>query len=117
MRLLLQDNLLFTSVMLTYRTKRLTLDRVVIDTGSAGTIFSADKVAALGIAASDEDRVGRVFGVGGYETFYIKAIDRLDVGDLAATNFEIEVGVNIASLARSLIRTPPNKLLRIHKLR
>ena len=64
----------------------------MLDTGSAGTIFSTDKVLALGLQYEPDDIVHRIRGVGGAEFVFTKRIDRLAVDELQVTEFDIEVG-------------------------
>jgi len=63
-----------------------------LDTGSAGTVFSADEVSHLGIGPEPSDVLRRVVGVGGAEFVFSKRIGRLALGDLGASDFEIQIG-------------------------
>jgi predicted aspartyl protease len=88
----LQDGLPFVSTALVYQGHRLTLDNVLVDTGSGGTIFSADKVLAIGLQYEANDAVYRIYGVGGSEFVFTKRIEQLSIGEIETTNFEIEIG-------------------------
>jgi predicted aspartyl protease len=68
------------------------LDDVIIDTGSAASVFAADVVAELGILPEPTDKIHRVRGVGGFEFVYSKRIDSLSIGTLVVSDFEIQVG-------------------------
>ncbi|NJM42030.1 MAG: hypothetical protein HC853_15410 [Anaerolineae bacterium] len=92
MKVRIQENLLFISATLTFRNQTLTLDRVVLDTGSAGTLFQIDRVAEIGLVVGDDDQVDSIFGVGGTEVIAYKRIDRLNVGEFRVDNFEVQVG-------------------------
>jgi hypothetical protein len=92
MKLILRDGLPYTQVTLTHQDQTLTLANILIDTGSAGTLFPADLVAALGIMPAPQDSVYRIRGVGGSEFVFTRHIDKLEVGDLQAIDFEIEIG-------------------------
>lgn len=92
MKLRLEGRLPYVSVTLGYRQKELHLDRVLLDTGSAGSVFAADLLAPLGIEPESTDRIRRILGVGGSEYVYSKKIDELTLGDLKVQDFEIQVG-------------------------
>jgi hypothetical protein len=68
------------------------LDRVVLDTGSGASVFSVDELSRLGIVPEPGDVLRRVVGVGGAEFVFSKRIGRLALGDLEASDFEIQVG-------------------------
>jgi len=92
MRLLVRDNLPFTSVTVAYRGRFITLPEVLIDTGSARTILSADAVANIEIYPVPDDILYTIHGVGGSEVVFSRQVDYLQVGDRRLENFEIEVG-------------------------
>lgn len=60
--------------------------------GSAGSVFSADEVAELGILPEHSDLLHRVRGVGGFEFVYSKRIESLALGSLRIQDFVIQVG-------------------------
>ena len=45
----------FVSVTVMFRGQKLKLERVLLDTGSAGTIFKADVVGAIGVVPESKD--------------------------------------------------------------
>ena len=92
MKLTLQYGLPFAEVTLAYKSQTIALENVLIDTGSAGTIFATEKVAQIGLILESNDMIHRVQGIGGSEFVFGKQVDKLVLGDLTATNFEIEVG-------------------------
>jgi hypothetical protein len=92
MRLLLQDNLPFLTVTLVHQGKQLNIPNVLLDTGSGGTIFSADDVAKIGITPQDEDILRHVQGIGGSEVVFVRSVESLQAGDYTHPNCEIEVG-------------------------
>lgn len=77
MRLRLTGRLPYVSATLRFRGRSLTLGDVLIDTGSAGSVFSADKLVPLGIEPEGGDRIRRILGVGGSEFVYSKSIEPL----------------------------------------
>jgi hypothetical protein len=92
MKVRLQDGLPFMSVTLDHRGQQLLLENVLLDTGSAGTIFSTDKVALMGMQYEPEDMVHRIRGVGGTEFVFTKRVDRVRLDELAVNHFEVEIG-------------------------
>lgn len=65
---------------------------VLIDTGSASTIFAADIMATVGISPVPEDVLHTIRGVGGVEVVFLRRIDEIWLGRKQLTGFEIEVG-------------------------
>src|SRR3989304_6259196 len=92
MKIRLQDELPFVAIVLTYRGQQIEFENVLLDTGSAGTIFSTDKLSPVGLWYEAEDMVHRVRGVGGAEFVFSKHVDHLSIGTLGVNDFEIEVG-------------------------
>ena len=66
---------------------------------AAGSLFAADQVLAIGLQSEADDLVQRIRGVGGAEFISIKRIDRLSVGELQVSDFDIEVGAMDYGLA------------------
>jgi len=87
--IIIQNGLPFISASLNYLGKKLQFERVLLDTGSAGTVFSADKVLKIGIKAEPNDNIRELRGVGGTEFVFIKNVDRLSVGRFCINKFEI----------------------------
>jgi hypothetical protein len=92
MRIEVRDGLPYVAVTLQYRGQQLDLANVLLDTGSAGTLFAADQVLTVGLQYETHDPVHRIRGVGGAEFVFIKRLDRLSVGELQVSDFAIEVG-------------------------
>ena len=92
MRLRLEGGLLYAEAALVHRGVRLALANVIVDTGSAGTLLSVDALLEIGLIPEPEDKIRRIRGVGGSEFVFVKAIDRLEVGELAAADLTIEIG-------------------------
>jgi len=88
----IEDGLLLCSITITHKGQMLHLERVLIDTGSGGTIISADKASMIDILPEEHDTIYRVRGVGGSEFVYAKRLDRLMIGPLSVTEFETEIG-------------------------
>ncbi len=92
MRIQVWDGLPYIAVTLLYRGQQLDLEKVLLDTGSAGTLFAADQVLGIGLQYEADDPVQRIHGVGGGEFVFVKRIDRLAVGELLVSDFAVEVG-------------------------
>jgi hypothetical protein len=92
MNIQVRDGLPYVTVTLLYGSQQLDLANVLLDTGSAGTLFAADQVLAVGLQYEADDSVQRMPGIGGAEFVFVKRIDRLSVGELQVSDFEIEVG-------------------------
>lgn len=92
MKIRIKNGLPYISATLKHRRQHVTLKNVLLDTGSAGTIFSTDKVATIGLTYEPEDFVHRIRGVGGSEFVFTKQVNELQVGGLKVSGFELEVG-------------------------
>lgn len=92
-KLNLKYGLPFCKVTLNYKGKSMSLDNVLLDTGSGGTVFKMDKVDELGITIEKDDTIEIISGVGGVEFVYKKNIDSIKLEDLEIRDFKIEVGV------------------------
>ncbi len=92
MKLTLRYDLPFITATLTYHGRSLAIPHVLIDTGSASSVFATDAVRELGIIPSPDDRLRFLRGVGGTESVFTRAIDRLEVSGAKIPDFQIEVG-------------------------
>jgi hypothetical protein len=82
----------FVELEVTFREKKLKLNNVLLDTGSAGTIFNANVVEEIGVVPEKNDIVDTIRGVGGVEYVYVKNFDLLQFGEISQNNFEVEIG-------------------------
>jgi hypothetical protein len=80
------------SVTLRHGGGSITLDRFLMDTGSAGTLVRSDLVEQIGLIAELNDPIDRIRGVGGSEFVVTKRVESITVGSLAVTNHAIELG-------------------------
>ena len=92
MRIRIKNGLPYVTATLVYHSQRATLKNVLLDTGSAGSIFSTDKIASIGLTYEPNDFVHRIRGIGGSEFVFTKRVDLLMAGDLMVEKFEIEIG-------------------------
>ncbi|MDD9271451.1 retropepsin-like aspartic protease [Paenibacillus sp. GCM10023248] len=93
MQIDLVDNLLQTSMVLTYRGRSLLIDNLVIDTGAAHSFISSDIVSNIGIKFENGDRLVRSFGIGGDEYSFIKQVDQIQLGDIVLNDVRLDFGV------------------------
>ena len=92
MQLYLQDNLLFTDILICYQSIELNISHVLIDTGSASTVLSADMVETINIFPEPNDPLHIVRGVGGSEVVFEKHLDYLQIGSQRIKQFAVEIG-------------------------
>ncbi|HSN73693.1 MAG TPA: retropepsin-like aspartic protease [Anaerolineae bacterium] len=92
MKIALRHGLPFVSVTIAYQDRQLQLADVLLDTGSAGTVFSVDGVLPIDLLYEADDAVHRIRGVGGAEFVFSKRVDSLSLGELRVNDFNIEVG-------------------------
>ena len=91
-KLKIEDGLLLTDIQLTFRSNSLYLHRVLVDTGSGGTIVSTDLAESIGIIAEEDDMIYRITGVGGSEFVFAKKVDSIKIADAEIRDFIVEVG-------------------------
>ncbi|MBU5437154.1 retroviral-like aspartic protease family protein [Tissierella sp. MSJ-40] len=89
----LKYGLPFCTIKLSYKSKSISIDNVLLDTGSGGTVFKMDIVDKIGITIEVDDIIETISGIGGSEFVYKKDVDSIILGDMELKNFKIEVGV------------------------
>ncbi|NRG44589.1 retropepsin-like domain-containing protein [Bacillus sp. CRN 9] len=83
----------FIEATVTFRGQSLRLENVLLDTGSAGTIFNVNKLEEIGVKPEANDVTQTIQGVGGLEFVYTKNIDRISIQDeIDIQNFNVELG-------------------------
>lgn len=92
MKIRLAQGLAYVEASVIFRGRSLHLPNIILDTGSAGTIFAADRLLEIGVAPESVDAIRRIRGVGGTEFVFTKNLDRLVVGEIEVDGFEVEVG-------------------------
>lgn len=92
MKIRLAQGLAYVEVVLTFRGRSLGIRDTILDTGSASSMFSADRLLEIGIVPEPGDALHRIRGVGGTEFAFAKRLDFLAVGGMNVADFEIEVG-------------------------
>src|SRR5699024_2003566 len=83
----------FVEVVVNFRGKQIKLNNVLIDTGSAGTIFNVNKLEAIDVKSEPNDVTRTIQGIGGLEFVYTKNIDWIVISnEIKTNNFLIELG-------------------------
>lgn len=88
----LKYGLPFTSVAIEFRSQWVAIPDVLIDTGSAKSIFSIDYLEKIGIYPEANDPLRKVHGIGGIEIVFEKQIDSLRIDDCFIHFFIVQVG-------------------------
>jgi hypothetical protein len=91
-KLRLDGGLPFVTIEVGWEQSSLTLDSVLLDTGSANTVLSADRLSTLGIKLEPEDPIHRIVGVGGGEFVYCKRLPWVALGNCRALDVPVEIG-------------------------
>ncbi|MEX2104943.1 MAG: retropepsin-like aspartic protease [Bacilli bacterium] len=89
----LLHDLPIVSVDIVYKGQVLHLDRVLVDTGSAGTIIDADIVSEIGVRPEGTDQTAILHGIGGTEIVFTKWFDSVSLGDSTVRPCKIQIGV------------------------
>jgi hypothetical protein len=92
MNLNIRYGLPFIPATIEYNNRSLTLENVLLDTGSASTLFYVERLMAINLVMEPDDLIRRIRGVGGTEFVFSKLVNALSVGSLRVAPFEIEVG-------------------------
>jgi hypothetical protein len=90
MKIVLRNGLPYVTATLIFQDRQIELENVLLDTGSAGTVFSTDKLAQIGLEYEPSDLLYTIRGIGGGEFVFVKRLDGLKVAQLAVEDFEIE---------------------------
>lgn len=92
MNLELRYGLPFVCVTLQRGGRSVEVPGVLVDTGSAATVISADRVSALGLELLPDDLLRTMRGVGGIEYVVTKRVDRLILAGSVLDDVAIQVG-------------------------
>ncbi|MFT5163313.1 MAG: hypothetical protein ACI9FJ_001902 [Alteromonadaceae bacterium] len=77
MKFTLKYGLPFIKLTVIHAKSECLIQNVLIDTGSAASVFSSDLLATIGIIPEPNDELHRIQGVGGYEYVVQKTIDQI----------------------------------------
>ncbi|MBF4696089.1 retropepsin-like aspartic protease [Fusibacter ferrireducens] len=87
-----EKGLLFCDIMVKNDEKQLKMTNVLVDTGSAGTIFKTEILEEIGIRQEPSDPLEVIRGVGGSEFVFIKIIEEIEIDGMKVNEFQVEVG-------------------------
>ncbi len=88
----LRDGLIYIDAILAHGNNSVTIKNALVDTGSSSTVISRDIAHNLGLKPEPIDIINSVQGIGGSETVIEKKIDVIEIDNVAATNFNIQIG-------------------------
>lgn len=86
------DGLPFVQLKIWKEQQNITLKHVLVDTGSASTIFKLERVEEIGIVAESQDHLGTITGVGGKEFIFLKTIEKIEIDRLEIHNVQVDIG-------------------------
>lgn len=85
-----RDGLIFTSIELIYNGKSKIINNMVIDTGAAKTLISADVVEDIGLKVEGNDELVVSEGIGGTEISFVKSVDKIVMDNSSIFNKKID---------------------------
>ncbi|MCD8510580.1 MAG: retroviral-like aspartic protease family protein [Bacillus sp. (in: Bacteria)] len=92
MKLAYVNHLLEVKMTISYKGKRKTIDKLVIDTGAAHTLISSDIVDELGIFFENRDHLISSYGIGGEEYSFRKPVDYIKLDNYEIPDFNLDFG-------------------------
>ena len=90
--IVIDHDLPFIQVVLYTNAKSLILPRVLLDTGSAATVFRTDDLLQIGILPQPEDTIRYMAGIGGIESVVEKEIEIIEVAGASLNSFKVQLG-------------------------
>lgn len=84
--------LIYGSLVLTYRGKTKAINNLVIDTGAAKSFISVDAVEEIDIRLENEDYITTVYGICGPDNSFQKIIGKVKFGTRVFENYKIDFG-------------------------
>jgi hypothetical protein len=73
--------------------RKMHLNNILLDTGSAGTILDADVVTKIGVKPEGTDQTAVIHGIGGSEIVFTKWFDSITLGNISVNLCKVEIGV------------------------
>lgn len=87
-----EKHLIYIPAVITHEGRSLRFDRCIVDTGSAGTTFEAEKAEQIGLVPGPESKIRSIAAVGGRESVYTRTVDLVEIAGEQVADFEIEIG-------------------------
>jgi hypothetical protein len=88
----IRQRLPFVAVTLMHGGRTIVIPDVLLDTGSAQSLFKEEDVGAIGLLIDDTTGFRQFRGVGGRERVYIRHVSSISVVPLEVRNLEIGIG-------------------------
>ena len=92
MKIRLEEGLPIVSGSIGMAGRTIELNRALLDTGSGGTLVSADRLLEAGIEAEPTDRIVSIRGVGGVEFVVRKEASEIRLGELVVRDAPVQIG-------------------------
>jgi predicted aspartyl protease len=92
MKINIQFDLPFVEAAFSHKGREINVSNVLVDTGSASTLLSAEVALELGLEPELGDNIQTMRGVGGKEFVYEKNIDKLTIEFATIQKFTIQIG-------------------------
>ncbi|HHY71638.1 MAG TPA: clan AA aspartic protease [Bacillus bacterium] len=86
------NHLLEVEMTISYKGKKKTIDKLVIDTGAAHTLISSDIVDEIGIYFENSDSLVSSYGIGGEEYSFRKPVDFIRLGNYEISDMKLDFG-------------------------
>jgi len=93
MNLYYDEQLILTSLTVTFRGETLKIDDVIVDTGSSHTVISPDVLETIGVKYESGDTIYEAYGIGGSVLFYTKNMDEIQINSFTIKDAQIDIGV------------------------
>jgi hypothetical protein len=88
----IRQGLPFVAVTLTHGGQTVVIPDVLLDTGSAQSLFKEEDVRQIGLLLDDRTGFRQFRGIGGTERVYVRHVSSVFVAPLEARNLEIGIG-------------------------
>lgn len=95
MKIRIENGLPIVSIQVKYKEKEVTLQNVLLDTGSSNTILDSDAIEAVDLVIDPiNGKARRMYGIGGdSELCYEQMVQELKIDSYILNNFAIQLGI------------------------
>jgi hypothetical protein len=87
-----KNNLLFTSIKLSYHGKIIEIDNIVVDTGASFCIIEPSALESLDFHVTIDDEIETFYGVNGIYNYIKRKADSIILDDLTINNLDFYIG-------------------------
>lgn len=120
MKLSVVNGILLSPLTISHKRKSITLESMIIDTGSAHTWVNLDVVEnVLDVGPEEGDHIVTAFGIGGRDVANRKRIDQVQFDNFIAEGFQVDFGrldVDIHGLIGLDLLTAGNFIINLAKM-